>query len=87
MDGARTPKAGEWFTNPDHATTLKPQDTVDELFSMGHAPQNPIMATAQSVFLGNSRGLIFGGGQAVMKLDKGYVAGSDSRRDGVAATH
>ncbi|WP_082335784.1 gamma-glutamyltransferase [Rheinheimera sp. KL1] len=63
------------------------QDTVDELLSMGHAPQNPIMATAQSVFLGNSRGLIFGGGQAVMKLDKGYVAGSDSRRDGVAAAH
>ena len=63
------------------------QDTVDELFSRGHAPQNPVMATAQTVFLGNSRGLIFGGGQAVMKLDKGYVAGSDSRRDGVAAAH
>lgn len=63
------------------------QDTVDALFSMGHAPQNPIMATAQSVFLGNSRGLTFGGGQAVMKLDKGYVAGSDFRRDGVAAAH
>lgn len=63
------------------------QDTVDELFSRGHAPQNPVMATAQTVFLGNSRGLIFGGGQAVMKLDKGYVAGSDSRRDGAAAAH
>jgi gamma-glutamyltranspeptidase/glutathione hydrolase len=45
------------------------------------------MATAQGFFHGNNTGLVFGGGQAVMKLDKGYVAGSDSRRDGVAAAH
>lgn len=61
--------------------------TVEQLYSMGHAPQNPLMSTAQSIFLGNSRGLLFGGGQGVMKLEKGYVAGSDSRRDGVAAAH
>lgn len=81
------PRFRHWEDNNVSFEQGIPQDTVDELFSMGHAPQNPIMATAQSVFLGNSRGLIFGGGQAVMKLDKGYVAGSDSRRDGVAAAH
>ena len=64
-----------------------PQSTVERLYAMGHAPQNPLMATAQGFFHGNSPGLIFGGGQGVMKLDKGYVAGSDSRRDGIAAAH
>ncbi|CAI3802164.1 hypothetical protein JAMGFMIE_03031 [Rheinheimera sp. MM224] len=40
-----------------------------------------------SAFIRDLSGLIFGGSQGVMKLDKGYVAGSDSRRDGVAAAH
>jgi gamma-glutamyltranspeptidase / glutathione hydrolase len=81
------PRFRHWEENKVSFEQGIAQDTVDELFSRGHAPQNPVMATAQTVFLGNSRGLIFGGGQAVMKLDKGYVAGSDSRRDGVAAAH
>jgi len=81
------PRFRHWEENSVSFEQSIPQSTVNELISMGHAPQNPIMATAQSVFLGHNRGLIFGGGQAVMKLDKGYVAGSDSRRDGVAAAH
>ncbi|MBY0418608.1 MAG: hypothetical protein K2W88_11185 [Pararheinheimera sp.] len=40
-----------------------------------------------SAFIGELSGLILGGGQGGMKLDKGYVAGSYSRRDGVAAAH
>lgn len=63
------------------------QSTVDELYSLGHAPQNPVMATVQGFFHGNNPGLVFGGGQGVMKTANGYVAGSDSRRDGVAAAH
>lgn len=63
------------------------QSTVDELYSLGHAPQTPVMATVQGFFHGNNPGLVFGGGQGVMKTANGYVAGSDSRRDGVAAAH
>ena len=60
---------------------------IDELKSMGHAPQNPLMEMAHIIFLGPNRGLIFGGGQAIMRNPRGYVAGSDSRRDGLAAAH
>ncbi|MAG76452.1 MAG: gamma-glutamyltransferase [Colwelliaceae bacterium] len=81
------PRFRHWEENKVSFEQAIPQSIVDELMSMGHAPQNPLMATAQSVFLGNNRGLVFGGGQAVMKLEKGYVAGSDSRRDGSAASH
>lgn len=81
------PRFRHWEENKVSFEQAIPQSVVDELRAMGHAPQNPLMATAQSVFLGNNRGLIFGGGQAVMKLEKGYVAGSDSRRDGAAAAH
>jgi len=31
--------------------------------------------------------VFFGGGQAIMRRDRGYVAGSDPRRDGLAAAH
>ncbi len=81
------PRFRHWEDNNVSFEQAIPQNTVDKLYSMGHAPQNPIMATAQGFFHGNNTGLVFGGGQAVMKLDKGYVAGSDSRRDGVAAAH
>lgn len=81
------PRFRHWDSNNVSFEQAIPEDTIETLMKMGHAPQNPIMATAQSVFLGNNRGLVFGGGQAIMKLDKGYVAGSDSRRDGVAAAH
>ncbi len=56
-------------------------DVIDELQSMGHAPRNPVMETAQTIFLGSNGGLVFGSGQAIMKLPRGYVGGSDSRRD------
>ena len=81
------PRFRHWEDNKVSFEKAISKDTVNKLMSMGHAPQNPIKATAQSFFLGNNRGLVFGGGQAVMKLDKGYVAGSDSRRDGLAASH
>lgn len=64
-----------------------PEAVIDELRAMGHAPQNPLMETAQTIFLGPNRGLVFGGGQAIMRKPRGYVAGSDSRRDGLAAAH
>ncbi|WP_371187463.1 gamma-glutamyltransferase [Thalassotalea maritima] len=79
------PRFRHWQDNQVSFESSISEDVVDGLRSMGHAPQNPFMATAQSVFLGNNRGLIFGGGQAVMKLDKGYMAASDSRRDRAAA--
>ena len=79
------PRFRHWEDNKVSFESTIPQDIVDDLRDMGHAPQNPLLATAQRVFLGNNRGLIFGGGQAVMKLDKGYMAASDSRRDRAAA--
>lgn len=81
------PRFRHWDGNSVSFEQGIPEETVDRLRSMGHAPQNALLATAQSFFLGNSRGLIFGGGQAVMKANRGYVAGSDSRRDGAAAAH
>ncbi len=81
------PRFRHWQENNVSFEQRIPKDTVDALMARGHAPQNPIMATTQSVFLGNNRGLVFGGGQAIMKLEKGYIAGSDSRRDGSAAAH
>ncbi len=55
-----------------------PRSVIEELESMGH--------TIQSRQRG-MRGLEFGGGQAILRNDRGYVAGSDSRRDGLAAAH
>ena len=81
------PRFRHWQGNSVSFEQGIPQSTVDELYSLGHAPQNPVMATVQGFFHGNNPGLVFGGGQAVMKTSKGYVAGSDSRRDGVAAAH
>ena len=81
------PRFRHWEGNSVSFEQGIPQSTVDELYSLGHAPQNPVMATVQGFFHGNNPGLVFGGGQAVMRTSKGYVAGSDSRRDGVAAAH
>lgn len=81
------PRFRHWEDNNVSFEQAIPQRIIDLLYTMGHAPQNPVMATAQSVFHGNHPALIFGGGQGVMKAEKGYVAGSDSRRDGVAAAH
>lgn len=81
------PRFRHWEGNRVSFEQGIPQSTVDELYSLGHAPQNPVMATVQGFFHGNNPGLVFGGGQGVMKTSKGYVAGTDSRRDGVAAAH
>lgn len=64
-----------------------PQSTIDELRSMGHLTQDPLMEVGSMLSVGKNMGLIFGGGQAIMRKDRGYVAGSDSRRDGVAAAY
>jgi gamma-glutamyltranspeptidase/glutathione hydrolase len=81
------PRFRHWEENNVSFEQAIPPATVERLYTMGHAPQNPVIATAQGFFHGNNPGLIFGGGQGVMKIEKGYVAGSDSRRDGIAAAH
>ncbi|WP_412067203.1 gamma-glutamyltransferase [Rubrivirga sp. IMCC43871] len=81
------PRFRHWRKNRVSFESSIPEEVVDDLRSMGHEPQNPLGATAQTIFLGTNRGLVFGGGQAVMRNSRGYVAGSDSRRDGVAAAH
>ena len=62
-----------------------PQSVVDKLESMGHSPRSALMETVEFIRIGPNRGLIFGGGQAIMKMERGYIGGSDSRRDGLAA--
>ena len=81
------PRFRHWGGNSVSFEAAIPQSVVDELGSMGHKPQNPLMATAQTIMLGSNTGLVFGGGQAIMRNPRGYVAGSDSRRDGLAAAH
>ncbi|MGH2581543.1 MAG: gamma-glutamyltransferase [Anaerolineales bacterium] len=81
------PRFRHWNGNRVSFESAIPPPVIDELRSMGHAPQNPLMETAQLVFLGSNGGLVFGGGQAIMRNPRGYVAGSDSRRDGLAAAH
>lgn len=81
------PRFRHWEGNQVSFEPAIPSRIVDLLYKRGHAPQNPLMDTIQTVFHGNHPALIFGGGQGVMKADHGYVAGSDSRRDGVAAAH
>jgi gamma-glutamyltranspeptidase/glutathione hydrolase len=54
---------------------------------MGHAPQDPLTETARVHFIGSNAGLVFGGGQAIMRSHRGYVAGSDARRDGLPAAY
>ncbi len=81
------PRFRHWDDNQVSFEAAIPSATVEQLYEMGHAPQDPVMATAHRVFHGNHPALIFGGGQGVQKAQHGYVAGSDSRRDGVAAAH
>lgn len=75
------PRFRHWEDNNVSFESSIPDSVIDELSAMGHAPQNPLMAAAQQVFLGNNRGLVFGAGQAVLKLEKGCVSASDSRRN------
>jgi len=81
------PRFRHWRANSVTFETAIPQSTIDELREMGHRTQDPLMEVGSIVLVGENMGLIFGGGQAIMKSDRGYVAGSDSRRDGLAAAH
>lgn len=51
-----------------------PDDIEDKLRALGHNLRSPV-------------GVAFGGAQAVMKLERGWAAGSDPRKDGMAAGH
>jgi gamma-glutamyltranspeptidase/glutathione hydrolase len=51
-----------------------PAEIASQLESMGHTLRSP-------------DGIAFGGGQAVMKLERGWAAASDPRKDGMAAGH
>lgn len=81
------PRFRHWGAHRVSFETSIPQPVIDELQSMGHATQDPLIEAAHIVTMGSAMGLVFGGGQAVMRKPRGYVAGSDSRRDGLAAAH
>lgn len=81
------PRFRHWKDNQVSFEQAIPDATVTALRDRGHEPQNPLMSAAHQVFLGANRGLLFGGGQAVVRAEKGYVAGTDSRRDGLAAAY
>jgi gamma-glutamyltranspeptidase/glutathione hydrolase len=50
------------------------EDVASELRALGHELRDP-------------EGVAFGGAQAVMKLERGWAAASDPRKDGMAAGH
>ena len=81
------PRFRHWRANTVTFETAIPESTIDELQSMGHRTHDPLMEVGSILLVGENMGLIFGGGQAVMRIDRGYIAGSDSRRDGLAAAH
>jgi len=81
------PRYRHWEANRVSFESSIDASVVEQLRAMGHEPQNPFMETAFIVVYGANRGLIFGGGQAIVKSERGYVAGSDSRRDGLAAAY
>lgn len=81
------PRFRHWSGNRVSFESAIPPPVIEALRSMGHAPQNPLLETAQTLMLGSNGGLVFGGGQAILRAPRGYVAGSDSRRDGLAAAY
>jgi len=81
------PRFRHWRASSVTFETSIPESTIDELHSMGHRTQDPLMEVGSILLVGENMGLIFGGGQAIMRNERGYVAGSDSRRDGLAAAH
>ena len=58
-----------------------------------HALEAPIVDSVRHALqaLGHDvvveRGVTFGGAQAIMRLPRGWAAGSDPRKDGMAAGH
>jgi len=81
------PRFRHWRANSVTFETAIPESTIDELQSMGHRTNDPLFEVGSILLVGENMGLIYGGGQAVMRIDRGYIAGSDSRRDGLAAAH
>jgi gamma-glutamyltranspeptidase / glutathione hydrolase len=62
------------FSGTTVAIENLPDSVAAQLRAMGHTLRSP-------------DGVAFGGAQAVMKLARGYAAGSDPRKDGMAAGH
>jgi len=56
------------------------EEVIAKLTAMGHHHQDT------SEILGGLQ-VLFGGGQAIVRTERGYVAGSEPRRDGHAAAH
>ncbi len=81
------PRFRHWREHSVTFETAIAESTIEELHSMGHRTQDPLMEVGSILLVGENMGLIFGGGQAIMRTERGYVAGSDSRRDGLAAAH
>jgi gamma-glutamyltranspeptidase/glutathione hydrolase len=81
------PRFRHWRASSVTFESSIPQSTIDKLRAMGHRTQDPLMEVGSILSVGGNMGLIFGGGQAIMRSDRGYVAGSDSRRDGLAAAY
>ncbi len=79
------PRFRHWRASSVTFESAIPEATIDRLESMGHRTQDPLMEVGSMILYGANMGLVFGGGQAVMRGERGYVAGSDSRRDGMAA--
>ena len=81
------PRFRHWRADSVTFETSIPEATIDELRALGHRTQDPLMEVGSMILVGENMGLIYGGGQAVMRAERGYVAGSDSRRDGLAAAY
>lgn len=62
------------FNGTTVAIETLPESVADKLRAWGHTLRDPT-------------GVAFGGAQAVMKLERGWAAASDPRKDGMAAGH
>jgi gamma-glutamyltranspeptidase/glutathione hydrolase len=60
------------FSGATVAIENLPEDVAEQLQALGHRLRDP-------------EGFAFGGAQAIMKLARGWAAGSDPRKDGMAA--
>ena len=81
------PRFRHWRASSVTFETAIPESTIRELHSMGHRTQDQLMEVGSILLYGENMGLVYGGGQAIMRNDRGYIAGSDSRRDGLAAAY
>jgi gamma-glutamyltranspeptidase/glutathione hydrolase len=70
------PRLRHWRSRSVSFESAMPESTLEELASRGHLTHDPLVEVGSILMLGKNQGLIFGGGQSVMKVDSGYVAGS-----------